>query len=48
MNAELQFRQEKILSETVQLSTTVSGCCIADSQKLEMNSGKLFFLKLDL
>ena len=48
MNADLQFRLEKILSEPVKLSTTVSGGCIADSQKLEMNSGKLFFLKLAL
>ena len=45
MNADLQSRLEKILSEPVKLSTTVSGGCIADSQKLEMNSGKLFFLK---
>ena len=48
MNADLQSRLEKILSEPVKLSTTVSGGCIADSQKLEMNSGKLFFLKLAL
>ena len=48
MNADLQFRLEKILSEPVKLSTTVSGGCIADSQKIEMNSGKLFFLKLAL
>tara|TARA_B110000914_G_scaffold103358_1_gene90606 strand:- start:121 stop:993 length:873 start_codon:yes stop_codon:yes gene_type:complete len=48
MNADLQLRLEKILSEPVKLSTTVSGGCIADSQKLEMNSGKLFFLKLAL
>ena len=38
MNADLQSRLEKILSEPVKLSTTVSGGCIADSQKLEMNS----------
>jgi len=48
MNADLQSRLEKILSEPIKLSTTVSGGCIADSQKLEMNSGKLFFLKLAL
>ena len=43
MNADLQSRLEKILSEPVKLSTTVFGGCITDSQKLEMNSGKLFF-----
>ena len=48
MNVDLQFRLEKILSEPVKLCTTVSGGCIEDSQKLEMNSGKLFFLKLAL
>ena len=38
MITDLQSRLEKILSEPVKLSTTVSGGCIAYSQKLEMNS----------
>ena len=46
MNADLQSRLEKILSEPVKSTTAVSGGCIADSRKLELNSGKLFFLKL--
>ena len=46
MNADLQSRLEKILSESVKSTTVVSGGCIADSRKLELNSGKLFFLKL--
>ena len=46
MNADLQSRLEKILAEPVKSTTSVSGGCIADSRKLELNSGKLFFLKL--
>jgi len=46
MNADLQSRLEIILAEPVKSTTAVSGGCIADSRKLELNSGKLFFLKL--
>ena len=46
MNDDLQSRLEKILAEPVKSTTSVSGGCIADSRKLELNSGKLFFLKL--
>jgi len=45
MNADLQSRLEIILAEPVKSTTAVSGGCIADSRKLELNSGKLFFLK---
>jgi protein-ribulosamine 3-kinase len=48
MISDLQSRLEKILSELVKLSTTVYGGCIADSKKIEVNSLKLFFLKLAL
>ena len=46
MNPDLNSRLEEILSEPVKSTTTVSGGCIADSYKLELNSGKIFFLKL--
>jgi len=46
MNADLQSRLEIILAEPVKSTTAVSGGCIADSRKLELNSGKLFFLKM--
>ncbi|MEE2599048.1 MAG: fructosamine kinase family protein [SAR324 cluster bacterium] len=46
MNPDLKSRLEEILSEPVKSTTRVSGGCIADSYKLELNSGKIFFLKL--
>jgi fructosamine-3-kinase len=46
MNADLRLRLEKILSEPIKSTTAVSGGCIADSRKLELSSGKLFFLKM--
>ena len=45
MNAELKFRLEKILSEPIKTASSVSGGCIADSRKLELESGKVYFLK---
>jgi len=45
MNPDLKSRIEEILSEPVKSTTAVSGGCIADSRKLVMNSGRVFFLK---
>jgi len=45
MNAEIQIRLEGILNEKIINSSPVSGGCIADSRKIELNSGKIFFLK---
>ena len=45
MNADLKSRLEKILSEQIESTTSVSGGCIADSRKLQLASGKVFFLK---
>ena len=45
MNPDLKSRIEEILSEPVKSTAAVSGGCIADSRKLEMNSGRVFFLK---
>ena len=45
MNSDLKSRIEEILSEPVKSTAAVSGGCIADSRKLEMNSGRVFFLK---
>ena len=46
MNPDLNSRLEEILSEPVKSKIPVSGGCIADSYKLVLNSGKIFFLKL--
>jgi len=45
MNSDLKYRIEEVLSEPVKSTTAVSGGCIADSRKLVMNSGRVFFLK---
>ena len=45
MNAEIQIRLEELLNEKIINSSSVSGGCIADSRKIELNSGKVFFLK---
>ena len=45
MNPDLKLRLEKILSEPIKTTSSVSGGCIADSRKLQLESGKVFFLK---
>ena len=45
MNADLKSRLEKILSEPIKYTSTVSGGCIADSRKVNLESGKVYFLK---
>ncbi len=45
MNPDLKSRIEEILLEPVKSTASVSGGCIADSRKLVMNSGRVFFLK---
>ncbi|MBC8257444.1 MAG: fructosamine kinase family protein [SAR324 cluster bacterium] len=45
MNADLRLRLEKTLAEPVKSTTAVSGGCIADSRKLQMISGKEYFIK---
>ena len=45
MNPDLKARLEKILSEPIKSTSSVSGGCIADSRKLQLESGKLYFLK---
>ena len=45
MNHDLQSRIEEILSDQVKSAVSVSGGCIADSYKLVLNSGIVFFLK---
>ena len=45
MNPDLKFRLEKFLSEPIKSTSSVSGGCIADSRKLKLESGKVFFLK---
>ena len=45
MNPDLKFRLEKYFSEPIKTTSSVSGGCIADSHKLELESGKLYFLK---
>ena len=45
MNPDLKFRLEKFLSEPIKSTSSVSGGCIADSRKLQLESGKVFFLK---
>ena len=45
MNPDLKARLEKILSEPIKSTSSVSGGCIDDSRKLQLESGKLYFLK---
>ena len=45
MNPDLKARLEKIISEPIKSTSSVSGGCIADSRKLQLESGKLYFLK---
>ena len=45
MNPDLKTRLEKFLSEPIKSTSSVSGGCIADSRKLQLESGKLYFLK---
>ena len=45
MNPDLKSRLEKFLSEPIKSSSSVSGGCIADTSKLQLESGKVFFLK---
>ena len=45
MNPDLKSRLEKILSEPIKSTSSVSGGCIADSRKLQLDSGKVYFLK---
>ena len=45
MNPDLKSRLEKILSEPIKSTSSVSGGCIADSRKLQLVSGKVYFLK---
>ena len=45
MNSEIQIRLEELLNEKIINSSSVGGGCIADSRKIELNSGKVFFLK---
>ncbi len=45
MNPDLKFRLEKFLSEPIKSTSSLSGGCIADSRKLLLESGKVFFLK---
>ena len=45
MNSDLQFRIEKKFAEPIKSTVAVSGGCIANSCKLQLSSGKEFFLK---
>ena len=45
MNHDLKSRLEKFLSESIKSTSSVLGGCIADSRKLQLESGKVFFLK---
>ena len=45
MNPDLKSHLEKFLSEPIKSSSSVSGGCIADSRKLLLESGKVYFLK---
>ena len=45
MNHDLKSHLEKFLSEPFKSTSYVSGGCIADSRKLQLESGKVFFLK---
>ena len=45
MNPEIKSRLEEFLKEEIKSTKSVSGGCIADSRKIELFSGKVFFLK---
>ena len=45
MNPDLKSRLEKIFSEPIKSTSSISGGCIADSRKLQFESGKVYFLK---
>ena len=45
MNPDLKSHLENFLSEPIKSASSVSGGCIADSRKLQLESGKIFFLK---
>ena len=45
MNSDLQSRIEKKFAEPIKSTVTVSGGCIANSCKLQLSSGREFFLK---
>ena len=45
MNPDLKSRLEKFLSEPIKFTSSISGGCIADSRKLQFESGKIYFLK---
>jgi len=45
MNNDLFFRLEEIVKEKIIRTSPVSGGCIANSKKIELDSGKKFFLK---
>ena len=45
MNSDLQSRLEKKFAEPIKSTVTVSGGCIANSCKLQLSSGREFFLK---
>ena len=45
MNRDLKSRLEKILSDRIKYTSSISGGCIADARKLQLESGKVYFLK---
>ena len=45
MNSDLRSRLEKKFAEPIKSTVTVSGGCIANSCKLQLSSGREFFLK---
>ena len=45
MSPKIKSRLEELLNEEIRLTKSVSGGCIADSIKIELFSGKVFFLK---
>ena len=45
MNSDLQSRIEKKFAEPIKSTVAVSGGCIANSCKLQLSSGREFFLK---
>ena len=45
MNHEIKSRLEELFNEKIRFTESVTGGCIADSRKIELNSGEVFFLK---
>jgi len=45
MNPDLKSRLEKFFSEQIKTTSSISGGCVADSRKLQLESGKVYFLK---